>query len=32
MTVAVWAFQCGSYVDPKVQGAEPVRRLVTIDE
>ena len=32
MTIAVWAYQCGSYVDPKTQSAEPVRRLVTVTE
>jgi len=32
MTVAIWACQFGSYVEPKAQSAEPVRRLVTVTE
>jgi hypothetical protein len=32
LTVAVWAYQLGSYVDPKVQAATPEKRLITITE
>lgn len=32
LTIAVWAYQCGSYIEPKTQSAEPVRRLVTVTE